>query len=178
MSVSASSLVPSGVYTIRVGEQLYDGTSCSFIPTSSCAGVFTLTVYQAGATLSANLQDAVNLADANVPSTATSLSDVVQLTDTYVAPAVAQLSDAVNVIDRYVAPVTAPLSDAIHLVDTYVSPVTAPLSDAVSVADHIATSIPPFASAAGLGVLVAAWGVFAVRKRSQKRKSQGEDKAA
>ena len=110
MTVAAS--VPPGVYSIIVGEAFLDsGTSC--LPTlfSPCAGVFTLTVYPQGPTVTANLQDSVNAGAAITTPANAPLTDSVHVGDTYVAPAVATLSDAVKVIDQYVAPVTASLSD-------------------------------------------------------------------
>jgi len=169
VTVSSATNVPSGVYTIRVGEGLGSGVSCYPVIPSPCAAIFTLTVYSAGATIPASLQDDVNVADHSSPSASAALSDVVQVADAYAAPAVASLSDLVSAADRYVAPVTAPLSDFVAVVDGYVKPVLAPLSDTIAVVEHLSSSLPAAAAAAGLGALGGAWGVFLVRRERKNR---------
>ena len=153
MTVEAS--VPSGVYSIIVGEAFLDsGTSCLPTLSSPCAGVFTLTVYPQGQTVSANLQDSVIAEDMIMPPVNAPLTDAVRVADTYVAPAVAARSDAVKVIDQYVAPATASLSDGVHGVDQYVQPVVASLSDVVSVAEHLAPQVYAASGFAGIAGLL------------------------
>ncbi len=171
LTITATASVPSGVYTIRVGEGLDSGTSCFPILTSPCAGVFTLTVYPPGITIPANLQDGVNVADAATPPVSAPLTDSVRLADAYVAPAAAILSDGVNMVDHYVAPVTATLSDALHLVENYVAPITAALKDAVNLVDQMTASAKAAATIAAIGTVstVAGLSVVWVRKSRKKR---------
>ncbi len=168
MTVAAS--VPPGVYSIIVGEAfLESGVSCFPTLSSPCAGVFTLTVYPQGATVTAALQDSVNAGAAITTPVNAPLTDSVHVGDTYVAPAVATLSDAVKAIDQYIAPAAASLSDGIHVVDRYVQPVVASLSDFVSVAEHLATSVYSKAGPAGIAGLGLVAAVLVVGIRRSKK---------
>jgi hypothetical protein len=170
LTISAAASVPSGVYTIRVGEALDSGTSCFPILSSTCAGVFTLTVQPPGVTITANLQDGVNVADVNTPPATAPLTDSVQLTDEYVAPAAAILSTVVAVVDNYVSPVTAALSDGLHVIDNYVAPIKAALNDAVNVVDQTTASPKAAVAFVGIGALALFSGFLVVRKRKSHKK--------
>ena len=178
LTITATASVPSGVYTIRVGEGLDSGTSCFPVLTSPCAGVFTLTVYPPGITIPANLQDGVNVADAATPPVSAPLTDSVQLADAYVAPAAAILSDGVNVVDHYVAPVTAALSEALHVVDNHMAPITAALNDAVNIINQLKASPQASPVFAGIGGLALFSGFLVVRKRRSQKKRQGEQRSS